>query len=118
MRPYGAVDPLLTLAMRRYRRSHPDDRLARDPIRSVTAPMKSQRQFACRLCGFRWPPFRAPMPRELGESRAAHRCWVPADVAALRQRIAITDLGDELREVLRDQLEELTGDRNFTERST
>lgn len=117
MKPYGSAgrDPLLVRAMSAYRRDHRGER-ARDPIRSVTAPRKSDRQFACRLCGFHWLPFRAPMPTDLASDRSTHRCWVPAEVYDIVQRLANADggLATGLNAVLRDRLEELTGQRETT----
>ena len=113
MKPYGSAgrDPLLIRAMSAYRRDHRGERV-RDPIRSITAPKKSCRQFACRLCGFHWLPFRAPMPTDLASDRMTHRCWVPSEVYDIVRRLA--DADDGLDAVLRDRLEELTGQRTAT----
>lgn len=109
MTPFGGADPLLLRAMKAYRREHRDER-ARDPIRGIPAPRRSYRQFACRLCGFHWLPFRAPMPTDLAADRAAHRCWIPGELNDLARRLPNVHDAD-LDGVLRDRLEELTGQR-------
>lgn len=118
MRPYFLTDlekMFLERAMRAHRQqaTDPKEKRAVDPVRSIPAPKKSQRQFACRLCGYVWPPWRGRMPLLTREGRAEHRCWVPQHIHTLRARIeAERDLGpSELAAVLNDQFEEMTGHR-------
>lgn len=112
MRPYGH-DPLLDRAMRRFRAENPDQHRAKDPIVAIPAPKKGQRQFGCRLCGIKWPPWRGAMPRSHRESRSAHRCWVSPELINLHATVQseLEEGPSQLAEVLRDRIEELSGAR-------
>lgn len=84
-----------------------------DPICYIRAPKARQRQFACRLCNFVWAPFERGMPKALRASREAHRCWIPDEVIDVCRAMVGALADDALIEVMRDRLEELTGDRGY-----